>query len=266
MQIAHAALREDERDGQKNEQDCPEELHAGRCVLIAAQFLVAVLAGDERDAVKARGIKRDHGTDQDDQHQLIRRQMGHDGDDGLIYIAALVEEANRVKLAHHLHPQTIIAEDDKGNERAGHAEKIRAEDRLFDSAAAADAAHEERARHTPYKPIRPIEHRPVLHKRRIAQRIGIGAEANKVLHQIAERGEAGLNDVLRFSAKEQYIDQQSTEEHHAGVGEPRYALDAFHNGDGIHNTGDDQNADGDEFGAVHSEEMRERGGEQRRRN
>ena len=58
LKIAHAALGEDKRNGQENQQDRPEELHAGRRVLVAAQFLVAVLAGDERDAVKARGMEQ----------------------------------------------------------------------------------------------------------------------------------------------------------------------------------------------------------------
>lgn len=102
MEITHTTLREDQRDGQEDQQDRPEELHAGRRVLVAAQLLVAVLAGDERDAVKARGIECDHGADQDDQHQLICRKMGHDGDDSLIHISALIEESDGVKLAHHL--------------------------------------------------------------------------------------------------------------------------------------------------------------------
>ena len=164
----------------------------------------------------------------------------------------------------HLQTQTVVAEDDEGNQGAHHAEDIGTENDLLHGPAPADAAHEEGRSHGPDHPIGPEEDGPVLREEGLAQRVGARREQQKILHHIAEGGKAGLEDVHRLTAENQHIEQQRSEKPHAGVGQPGNSRNALHHGDCVDQADQNQNPYRHELGGRDAEESRERHRQERR--
>src|SRR5690606_10821216 len=102
--------------------------------------------------------------------------------------------------------KTVISKYDKRKKRAGKSIAICAENNILDRSTLTNHTNEEGRCHTPGHPICPVENSPVLDKStstitRSTQRIHPSRKPDKVLRQIANRCNTGLNNISCLSPR-----------------------------------------------------------------
>ena len=117
LQVAHGAVREDQGDREQDQQNAPHELDplVGHFPVLNA--VIAVAGRDQRNGVKGRGVKGDHGEQQQDEHEGGAGQRLDDGDDHIVQIARFFIQRDKICLPGDLQPQRIVAENDKADDR-----------------------------------------------------------------------------------------------------------------------------------------------------
>ena len=85
-----------------------------------------------------------------------------------------------------------------------------------DGPATADGTDEKWSCHAPHHPVSPVKNGPVLWKGGGAEGISPGTQTDKILGQVADGGDAGLNGVAGFSTTDQHVKQQGKEQVRAG--------------------------------------------------
>ena len=262
MQICHGALREEEGNRQENQEDGPEELESPVGLLIARHLAVGVGARDHGNRVKGGCVKGNHREYQEYQHEAIARQGAEYREYGLVEIAALLIHAEQVYLAEQLQAETVVPEHNEGNPGAEEARRIAAQNQFAYGSAAADAADEEGGCDTPDHPVSPVEDGRVLGKTGLSKRVRVGAERDKVLCDIADRGETGLQNVARHAAEEEHIKKERKEKPGAGGRHDRDAVDAEVGADCVDQADKEQNRNGQCRAVIDREDDGDRAGEQ----
>ena len=94
-------------------------------------------------------------------------------------------------------------------------------------------------------------------------RIRKGSQSKEILNQGSDCRKARFYNIACLAAGQEHIGQQSKKEIHAGGGQLHDALHAADDRECVYNTGNDQNSNGNPFGAFHVEQAGSRLAHQR---